>query len=61
MIIKAYCDEDFAEDLKTRKSTTGFVIQYNNSPVAWNSRKQSIVALSTTESNIYQQQSAAKN
>ncbi|XP_076280800.1 uncharacterized protein LOC143209270 [Lasioglossum baleicum] len=45
-----YSDSDFAGDVSTRKSTTGFVIFYGNGPISWCSHKQSIVALSTTES-----------
>lgn len=47
--ILAYCDSDFAGDLETRKSTTGYVVMYCGGPIAWCSRKQPIVALSTTE------------
>uniref|UniRef100_A0A0A9X817 Retrovirus-related Pol polyprotein from transposon TNT 1-94 n=1 Tax=Lygus hesperus TaxID=30085 RepID=A0A0A9X817_LYGHE len=46
----AYCDADFAGDVDSRKSTTGFVIFYSNGPVSWTSRKQPIVATSSTES-----------
>lgn len=45
----AYCDADFAGDLDTRRSTTGYVICYGGGPIAWASRKQPIVALSSTE------------
>ena len=34
-ILEAYCDSDYAGDIKTRKSTTGFVIKYCGGPVAW--------------------------
>lgn len=45
----AFCDSDYAGDTDTRRSTTGFVIMYCGGPIAWCSRKQPIVALSTTE------------
>ena len=45
----AYCDSDFAGDTETRKSTTGYVIIYCGGPISWSSRKQSIVATSSTE------------
>lgn len=45
----AYCDSDYAGDTKDRKSTSGCVLMYAGGPIAWNSRKQPIVALSTAE------------
>jgi len=48
----AYCDADYAGDTETRKSTTGYVIKYCGGPVSWCSRKQPIVALSTTKAEF---------
>lgn len=47
--LEAYCDADYAGDPQTRKSTTGFVIFYSGRPISWCSRKQPIVATSSTE------------
>lgn len=47
--INAFSDSDFAGDTLTRKSTTGFLVYLGNSVISWNSQKQSVVALSTTE------------
>lgn len=54
--LKAYCDSDYAGDpcgsevdVIQRKSTSGYVIMYAGGPISWCSRKQSVVALSTTE------------
>lgn len=47
--IQAYCDADYAGDPQTRKSTTGYVIFYLGGPISWGSRKQPIVATSSTE------------
>lgn len=44
-----YSDSNYAEDVETRKSTTGFVIMYSGGPISWCSKKQSIIALSSTE------------
>lgn len=44
-----YSDADFAGDVEIRKSTSGFVLTYNNTPISWYSKKQSVVALSTAE------------
>ena len=44
-----YTDSDFASDILDRKSTSGNIILMGNDPICWNSKKQSIVATSTTE------------
>lgn len=48
-LLKAYCDADFAGDPETRRSTTGYVILYAGGAISWCSRKQSVIALSSTE------------
>ncbi|XP_046393645.1 secreted RxLR effector protein 161-like [Ischnura elegans] len=48
LTLAAYTDSDYAGDLKTRKSTSGHVLMFCGGLVAWWSRKQPIVALSTT-------------
>lgn len=45
----AYCDADYAGDTEDRKSTSGYVIYFCGGPVSWRSRKQPIVATSSTE------------
>lgn len=47
-----YADASWAEDKTDRKSNTGFVFQLNNGTVSWCCRKQSCVALSSTESEF---------
>ncbi|PNF26042.1 hypothetical protein B7P43_G06356 [Cryptotermes secundus] len=47
--LEAFSDADYAGDVKDRKSVTGYVIMMSGGPISWCSRKQSIVALSTTE------------
>ena len=44
-----YADADFAGDISDKKSTTGTVHLFNNAPIAWQSVKQSMQALSTCE------------
>jgi len=36
-------------DLEDRKSTSGYIILMGKSPICWNSKKQSVVALSSAE------------
>ncbi|RWS21908.1 integrase core domain protein-like protein [Leptotrombidium deliense] len=44
-----YCDADYAGDLDSRRSTSGYVFILSGGAVSWMSRVQRIVALSTTE------------
>lgn len=44
-----YCDADYANDLETRRSITGYVFLKNEGAVTWTTQKQNSVALSTTE------------
>lgn len=45
----AFTDSDFAGDLNDRKSTSGYVFMLGKGAVSWSSKKQPVVALSTTE------------
>lgn len=44
-----YADADWAGDISTRKSTSGYVFQIGSSTVSWSSKRQSVVAMSSTE------------
>jgi len=46
----AYTDADFGGDTKDRKSTSGNIILMGKNPIMWQSKKQTIVATSTAES-----------
>lgn len=48
-LIEGYADADYAGDVDTRRSTTGFVYFVRGSLVSWKSRRQPSVTLSTTE------------
>ncbi|KAI3789909.1 hypothetical protein L2E82_02715 [Cichorium intybus] len=44
-----FCDADYAGDLNTRRSTTGYIFMLGSSAVSWCSKRQPTVSLSTTE------------
>ena len=44
-----YSDSDWAGDHADRKSTSGFVFTLNGGPISYGSKKQAVVALSSTE------------
>ncbi|RVW71154.1 Retrovirus-related Pol polyprotein from transposon TNT 1-94 [Vitis vinifera] len=47
--LQGYVDADFASDIDSRKSTTGFVFTLGGTTISWTSNLQKIVTLSTTE------------
>ena len=47
--LKAYNDSDYAGDADTRKSVSGFMIYVNGCLIAWKSKGQKSVTLSSTE------------
>ncbi|XP_050889290.1 secreted RxLR effector protein 161-like [Lathyrus oleraceus] len=50
--LEAYTDSDYAGDIEDRKSTSGYTFLLSSGAVAWSSRKQPIVTLSTTEAEF---------
>jgi hypothetical protein len=55
-----WVDADFATDLDTRRSHTGYIIMMNGGPISWKSVKQKSVSLSTAESEWYAASEAGK-
>jgi len=51
--LTVFCDADYAEDIDTRKSTTGYVVFIAGGPVAWRSASQKGTALSTCVAELY--------
>ena len=47
--LTGWSDSDYAGDVDDRKSTSGYVFMIGESAIAWSSKKQHIVTLSTTE------------
>lgn len=50
--IVTYVDSDWGGDTNDRKSVSGFLLKVFGNTVAWTTRKQSSVALSTTEAEL---------
>ena len=47
-----FCDADFAGDIVTRRSTTGFAFVWAGAAITWKSKLQPTVAVSTTEAEL---------
>ena len=50
LLLHGFCDSDFSGDIDDRKSTTGYVFFLGDCAISWLSKKQTIVMLSTCES-----------
>ena len=58
--IIGYCDADYAGDIASAKSTSGYIFYIANAPFMWKSKLQSIIAQSSTESEYIAINLAAK-
>ena len=47
--IRLYTDSDYAGDRHTYRSTSGYVSFLAGGPISWQSKRQSVVAQSSTE------------
>lgn len=56
--ISAYADADWGSDPSDRKSVTGWIAMVNGDPVSWASKKQKVVAQSSTEAELYAEAAA---
>ena len=59
MRLVGYCDSDWAGSLDDRKSTSGYVFTLGSGAISWSSKKQSTVALSSSEAEYAAITSAA--
>jgi len=48
VVLSGFVDADWAGDVTTRKSQSGYVFQLCGGPISWVSKRQSTVALSST-------------
>ena len=55
-----FSDADWAGDVNDRKPTSGFLSVLNGGPLTWKSKKQSCVALSTSEAEYIALSGAAQ-
>ena len=58
--LEGFVDANYAGDLDTRRSTTGYLFYVYGGPVSWRSILQSIMALSTTEAEYIRIMEATK-
>lgn len=56
---RAFSDSDWAQ-AEGRKSVSGYVIEMANGPIAWSSKQQAVVALSSCEAEYLSTTHAAK-
>ena len=60
LLITGYCDADYAADINTRRSTTGYIFVMSEGPISWCSQRQRMVTVSTTESEYVSASEASK-
>ena len=49
VVLNGFVDSDWASDIDTRKSRTGYIFRLGNGTITWNTKKQTTVATSSTD------------
>ncbi len=52
IVLDGFSDADYGGDTDSRRSTTGYVFTLNGSAISWSSKRQSTIAVSTTEAEV---------
>lgn len=47
--LEGFSDSDYAGDIDTRRSTSGYVFKLSDGPITWMSKRQNCITLSTAE------------
>ena len=58
--VKGYCDADWAGDVDTRRSTSGYIFLLGGAAISWSSKRQQSVALSSCEAEYMSATHASK-
>jgi hypothetical protein len=59
-VVLGYTDADWGGDIMTRRSTTGYLFTFNNTPISWASKLQKTTALSSCEAEYMALKEAIK-
>lgn len=51
--VTCWCDPDWGVCPTSRHSLSGWIIQFGSSPITWNTKKQDVVSLSSTEAEFH--------
>lgn len=52
LLITGYCDADWAGDIDSRRSTTGYIFMFQDGSISWATKRRPTVALSSTEAEL---------